>query len=159
MATHTRPRMATGELQFASFQIGDLLLGIDIHQVQEINRNLQLTPVPHAPEAVRGVINLRGEVVTVIDLRRVLGLAPAEVTRSTRNVIVHHGDEQIGLLVDCVADVVTASADEIDPLPENLSGLDHSFFEGVFKLEQGLLVILNVTHTLSTVAGEAEVGR
>ncbi|HTN76014.1 MAG TPA: chemotaxis protein CheW [Pirellulaceae bacterium] len=157
MSTHTlRDTVGAGELQLASFQIGDLLLGIDIHQVQEINRNLDLTPVPHAPDSVRGVINLRGEVVTVIDLRRVLGLPAVECTRLTRNVIVNNGGEQVGLLVDCIADVVKSFVDDIDPLPENLGGLDHGFFQGVVKLEAGLLVILNVEQTLGVVGGTSE---
>jgi purine-binding chemotaxis protein CheW len=145
-----------GQLQCATFAIGDLLLGIDIHQVREINRNTGITPVPHAPPAVRGVINLRGEVVTVIDLRRVLGLPPAELTRSSRTVVVNHGAERIGFLVDAIADVITAENAEIDPLPENLSGVDQSFFQGVFKLEQGLLVILNVDEALAAVGGASE---
>lgn len=148
----TATRASTTELQFASFQVGDLLLGIDIHQVREINRNVQLTPVPHAPEAVRGVINLRGEVVTVVDLRSVLGLPPTEFNRSTRNVIVKLGNEQISLLVDRVADVISCVSDEIDPLPENLAGFDGNYFSGVFKLEQGLLIVLNVSETLNSLA-------
>lgn len=144
------------ELQLASFQLGDLLLGIDIHQVQEINRNFQLTPVPHAPEAVRGVINLRGEVVTVIDLRSVLGFPAAEINRMSRNVVVHHAGEQIGLLVDCIADVVKTSHDQIDPLPENLDNLDSGLFQGVVKLEHALLVVLDVASTLAAVAATAE---
>ena len=150
------PCAASAELQFTTFQVHDLLLGIDIRQVQEINRSLRLTPVPHAPEAVRGVINLRGEVVTVLDLRRVLRLPPAEMTRSTRNVIVNSNGEQIGLLVDQVTDVVTCKASEIDPLPENLGGVDQRFFQGVFKLDEGLLVILNVAETLSAVCGKLD---
>ena len=158
MSTRTTNSATIGaaELQFASFQIADLLLGIDIHQVQEINRNLELTPVPHAPTAVRGVINLRGEVVTVVDLRCVLGLPAAEFTRLTRNVIVNYAGERIGLLVDAVADVITCSANDIDPLPENLGGVDHSYFEGVFKLTEKLLVVLNVVQTLSTVCEAVE---
>ncbi|WP_425614085.1 chemotaxis protein CheW [Anatilimnocola sp. NA78] len=143
------------ELQFASFQVGDLLLGIDIHQVQEINRNLNLTPVPHAPDAVQGVINLRGEVVTVIDLRRVLGLPAAEFTRSTSNVIIKHTGEQVGLLVDKVAEVITCHSVDIDPLPENLGGIDSCFFSGVIKLQQHLLVVLNVTQALQSLAEPA----
>jgi purine-binding chemotaxis protein CheW len=139
----------SGALQFASFQVGDLLLGIDIRQVQEINRNLQITPVPHAPAAVCGVINLRGEVVTVVDLRTVLGLEKLEFSRSTRNVIIKHGGEQIGLLVDSVAEVVTCQADDTDSLPENLSGRESVCFSGVYKLPQGLLVLLNVAETLA----------
>jgi len=146
--SHNNLSLSSNEVQYASFQVGDLLLGIDICQVQEINRNLQLTPVPHAPAAVRGVINLRGEVVTVIDLRCVLGMPPAEFTRATRNVIIKHAGEQIGLLVDNVADVITCRADNIDPIPENLGGLESSYFSGVFKLDQGLLVTLNVAEAL-----------
>lgn len=143
--------MSTIERQYATFRIGDLLLGIDIHQVQEINRNLRITPIPHAPCAVRGVINLRGEVVTVIDLCRVLGLPPGKESRLARNIIVNEGGEQMGFLVDSVADVITCSSDDIDPLPENLEGLDQTFFEGVFKLEDNLLIIVNVAQTLAAV--------
>jgi len=150
MPTHTQSDHAQlAALQFASFQVGDLLLGIDIRQVQEINRNLQITPVPHAPEAVRGVINLRGEVVTVIDLRTVLGLENLEFNRSTRNVILKQGGEQIGLLVDSVAEVITCQATDIDPLPENLGGRESTCFSGVYKLPHGLLVLLNVAETLA----------
>jgi len=146
---------ANSELQFASFQVGDLLLGIEIHQVQEINRNLNLTPVPHAPEAVKGVINLRGEVVTVVDLRRVLGLPSVPCTRSTSNVIIKQGHEQVGLLVDQVAEVITCQSTEIDPLPENLAGIDSCFFSGVIKLQHNLLVVLNVTQSLQALAQPA----
>ena len=156
MSTHTnKGRLGTSEQQYASFQVGDLLLGIDIRQVQEINRNLQITPVPHAPPAVRGVINLRGEVVTVIDLRTVLTLAPAEFSRTSRNVILKHEGEQIGILVDSVAEVITCQADEIDPLPENLGGPESVCFSGVYKSSQGLLVLLNVASTLASLSEPA----
>jgi purine-binding chemotaxis protein CheW len=147
--------MVAGEQEFITFYLGDLLLGIDIHQVQEINRNLEMSPVPHAPNAVRGVINLRGEVVMVVDLREVLGLPPASLTRSNRNVIVKNGGEQIGLLVDRVADVVRASCDELDPMPGNLRGIDQQFFHSVYKMESGLLVILDVDVTLAGICQEA----
>lgn len=156
MSTTTKNDQAhDNALQFASFQVGDLLLGIDIRQVQEINRNLQITPVPHAPTAVCGVINLRGEVVTVIDLRTVLGLDKLECTRGTRNVILKHANEQIGLVVDSVAEVITCQADEIDPLPENLGGRESVCFSGVYKLPHGLLVVLNVAETLASLGETA----
>jgi purine-binding chemotaxis protein CheW len=156
MSTPTNHNHAdTNALQFASFQVGDLLLGIDIRQVQEINRNLQITNVPHAPVAVKGVINLRGEVVTVIDLRTVLGLDTLEFNRTTRNVILKHAGEQIGLLVDSVAEVITCQAEDIDPLPENLGGRESACFSGVYKLPQGLLVVLNVAETLASLGETA----
>ncbi len=143
------------EQEFITFYLGDLLLGIDIHHVQEINRNVSMTPVPHTPPAVRGVINLRGEVVMVVDLNTVLGLPPAAVSRENRNVIVKNGGEQIGLLVDRVADVIRAHTDELDPMPENLRGIDQRFFKAVYKLESGLLVILDVDVTLAGICQEA----
>ncbi len=153
--TATGVAASTGEQEFITFYLGDLLLGIDIHQVQEINRNVDMTPVPHAPQAVRGVINLRGEVVLVVDLREVLGLPKSALTRSNRNVIVKNGGEQIGLLVDRVADVVRANTDDLDPMPENLRGIDQRFFKAVYKLELGLLVILDVNVTLASICNES----
>jgi purine-binding chemotaxis protein CheW len=151
-ATFSTKKPQASELQFATFHVGELLLGIDIHMVREINRNLSLTRVPHSAPAVQGVINLRGEVVTIIDLRTVLGLPPAAVLRDRRNIIVQADGEQIGLIVDRVADVVTTSADRIDPKPENLRSVDAGFFSGVFKFDRGLLVILDVAETLAAVA-------
>lgn len=153
--TATGVAATASEQEFITFYLGDLLLGIDIHQVQEINRNVDMTPVPHAPQAVRGVINLRGEVVLVVDLREVLGLPKSALTRSNRNVIVKNGGEQIGLLVDRVADVVRANTDDLDPMPENLRGIDQRFFKAVYKLELGLLVILDVNVTLASICNES----
>jgi purine-binding chemotaxis protein CheW len=131
-------------LQSASFDLGDALMAIPIQQIEEINRHLALTPVPHAPPFVRGVINLRGEVMTVIDLRAVLGLGLTEITPQTRNVIVTSKGEHIGLLVDRIAEVVATERDQIEPPPANVSGVDGRFFRGVQKLEGELLVILDV---------------
>lgn len=143
------------EQEYITFYLGDLLLGINIHHVQEINRNLDMTLVPHAPSSVKGVINLRGEVVLVVDLRQVLGLPTAPLTRSSRNVIVKNGDEQIGLLVDRVADVVLASGEELDPMPANLRGMDQQYFSSVYKMDNGLLVILNVDVTLAGICNDS----
>ena len=148
-------RASSDEIEFATFHVGGILLGIDIRKTEEINRQLDLTRVPHAPACVRGVLNLRGEVVTVLDLRTILGLEPAEVTETSRNVVVRSESEQVGLLVDRVADVVTVSAAEIEAPPANVSGMDSRFFKGVCKLDSALLVVLDVNEVLST-AGKAE---
>jgi purine-binding chemotaxis protein CheW len=143
-------RMAsTGEIEFATFYVGNILLGIDIRKTEEINRQLDLTTVPNAPALVRGVVNLRGEVVTVVDLRAILGLEPAPLTPSTRNVVVRAGAERVGLLVDSVADVVTVKAGDIEDPPANVNGVDGQFFQGVYKLDAALLVVLNVSTALS----------
>ncbi len=137
------------EIQLATFYVGDLLLGIDIQTVQEINRQLNFTPVPHAPSFVQGVTNLRGEVVTIVDLHSVLDLPPVVTSRESRVVVVQSGGEAIGLVVDRIADVLTVNADDFDAPPANISGVDGRFFEAVHSLEQELLVILNVEEVLN----------
>lgn len=150
MATVAEPtvRRATGELQLITFHVEDLFLGVDINQVREINRQLDIAAVPHAPSSVSGVVNLRGDVVTIVDLRRVLRLPPHHVTSKSRNVVVMSGGESIGLLVDCVTEVVTAEAAEIEPAPSNVEGVDGRYFKGVYKLDCELLVILDVDKVL-----------
>ncbi len=137
------------ELQFATFYVGDLLLGVNIRQVQEINRQLDATKVPHAPKEVHGVINLRGDVATVINLRTVLGMPPAEVTHDSRTLIVQTQGESIGLLVDRISDILTLREDEISPAPANVDGAQGRFFSGVHTLESEVVVILNIQEALS----------
>ena len=110
--------------QISTFFVGDILLGLDISHVQEINRHLDVTAVPHSPSFVRGVINLRGEVVTVVDMRTILGLPRGEVTRDCRNVVIHSEGELIGLIVDQIADILTIPIREIDPPPANVDGVE-----------------------------------
>ena len=148
--TQTDLSTSTGELEFSTFRIGGLLMGIDIRHVQEINRFKGITPVPHAPENVRGVINLRGEVVTVIDLRTTLQMAPAENSKKNHIVIVNINEESIGLLVDKIADVIITTAAEIEPPPANVSGVDSKYLSGVCKLKSELLVILDVEEIFAT---------
>jgi purine-binding chemotaxis protein CheW len=143
-ATLTQAVKSAAEVEFVTFLVGDLLIGVDIHHVEEINRQVDITPVPQAPPQVRGVINLRGEVVTVVDLRNVLGMGNTEIGQYTRTVVVNSHDEQIGLLVDRIADVVLARSDQIDPPPANVGGVDGRFFKGVYKLEKSLLIALDV---------------
>ncbi len=149
VATEAASHSSTEEQEFATFYLGDLLTGVDIRQIQEIDRHLELTAIPHAPPWVRGVTNLRGEVVTVLDLRMVAQLETSEITEQSRNVIVDSQGEQIGLLVDRVADVVTVRTDEIEPPPANIGGIDSRFFRGVYKLNSELLVLLNVEEALA----------
>jgi purine-binding chemotaxis protein CheW len=150
-ATETIKEASTSidQVQFATFYVGELLMGVDIRLVQEINRQLEMTPVPNAPSHVRGVINLRGEVATVIDLRTVLGLPPAEQTRDTRNLIVHSQNEAIGLLVDRISDILTIHPDQVSEPPSNVDGVDGKFFLGVHTLEKDICVLLDVEQVLS----------
>jgi len=151
MTTVMEPRGAgaTSQIEFATFFVGDVLMGVDIRQVREINRELLLSEVPQAPECVRGVVNLRGDVVTVLDLRVVLGMEPIEIGPQHRCVVVDDAGERIGLLVDRISDVVMARPEEFEPPPANVSGVDGRFFHGVCKLEDELLVGLNVEEVLA----------
>lgn len=146
-ADHTEH--GTVELQLATFYVGDILLGVDIRQVQEINRQSSVTQVPHAPAYVRGVINLRGEVTTVVDLRKILGLPPAQVTRESRNLIVNSQGESIGFLVDRISDILSLRSDQITPPPSNINGIQSRFFSGVHALENGIMVLLDVEEALT----------
>ncbi len=144
------------EEQYATFYVGNLLLGVDIRQVQEINRQLDVTNVPQAPDCVRGVINLRGEVTTVIDLRTILGMEQAEVTRTSRNLIVNSNGESVGFLVDRISDILTLRNDQIGPPPTNIDGVQGRYIFGVHTLEKEILVLLNVEEALAVRAGEAQ---
>lgn len=150
------PGQATGaehvstEQQFATFYLGDLLLGVDIRQVQEINRQLHVTRVPHAPETVHGVINLRGDVATVINLRTILDLPSAKVTRDSRTMIVHtQQGESVGFIVDRISDILTLRKDEISPSPANIDGVEGRFFSGVHTLESEIVVLLSIEEVLN----------
>lgn len=135
-------------MELATFYIGDALCGIDILTIQEINRHLEATWVPQAPPYVLGVLNLRGKIVTVIDLGKKLGLAPIEADKDNRNIIVDHLDEQIGFLVYRISDVMVAETDTIEPAPANIGGVQGKYFKGVFKTESSLIGILDIDEVL-----------
>lgn len=143
------PQADVSELQFVTFYVGDILLGIDIRQVQEINRQLSVTEVPHSAGYVKGVINLRGEVATVVDLRTILKLPVGNETRESRNLVVHFQGESIGFLVDRVSDILTIERRNINPPPTNVDGVDGRLISGVSALEKELLVILDVDALLA----------
>ena len=151
MTSVAEPRSNQSDVaQYATFYVGKLLLGIPIDQVREINRQLDSTVVPHAPEYVRGVINLRGEVVTVVDLARILGMRGTTLSRTSRNVIIHWEGELVGLAVDRVADIISAAPEEIAPTPANVAGVDGRFFKGVRTTDSEIVVILDVQEALTS---------
>ena len=141
--------VAGDTIQLACFIIDELLCGIDIKWVQEINRKLALTQVPLSPDYVVGIMNLRGRIVTVINLGKKLGLAPCSMGGKSRVIIVDRDDEYIGLLVDGIKDVVTISATQITPPPANIDLKKGTFFSGACKLEDALISILDVEEVLT----------
>ncbi len=140
---------ASDTLELATFYVGDLLVGADIRQVEEINRQMDVTPLPHVPPFVLGVLNLRGNVVTVVDSRTILGVKSDIPSRPSHNVIIRFEGERIGLAVDRIADVVRTTTDAIDELPANFDSMDTRFLQGVYAMENELLLILNVQEALS----------
>jgi purine-binding chemotaxis protein CheW len=151
-AVTAAPKTRSDYVEIASFYLGDVLLGLPIDQVEEMNHHFNLTPVPQAPQCVRGVMNLRGNVVTVIDLRVILGLEPTVITRQTCNVVVSSRDEQIGILTDRVGDVVRTRWSSIEPPPANVVGSDGRYFRGVCRLDHELLILLDVEQLLAAEA-------
>lgn len=139
---------ANKTIEMATFYVGDSLCGMDILKVQEINKLLDMTAVPMAPDYVKGILNLRGQIVTVIDLGKKLNLSVADTGSETRNVIVHSNGEYIGLLVHRIGDVEQTEKENIEPPPANIGGIQGKYFEGVFKKENSLIGILNVEEIL-----------
>jgi purine-binding chemotaxis protein CheW len=143
---------ATGELQLVSFKIGSEEFGVDILQVQEIIRMVEITRVPQAPVYVEGVINLRGRVIPIIDLRKRLKLELKEVDKNTRIVVVDIRGNIMGMIVDSVSEVLRLPAGTIEPPPDLVSGVDSEYISGVAKLEDRLLMFLD----LSKIVGAEE---
>ncbi len=134
--------------ELAIFQVGEMPCGLDTSQVREIIKNTQLTKVHLAPDYVEGVINLRGEIATVIDLRKKFGLPEVEKGKNTEIVVVRVASENIGLMVDSVRDVIWADRQEITPPPSNIGGVTGIYFEGIFKMKHELVSILNCDELL-----------
>ncbi|BCL60632.1 chemotaxis protein CheW [Desulfomarina profundi] len=136
-------------VELATFYVGDALCGMDILKVQEINKLMQMTKVPQAPEYVLGILNLRGQIVTIIDLGKKLGLGETDITQDPRNIIVNSSGGHVGLLVKKISDVVEADMERREPAPANMRGIQGEFFTGVYKTENNLIGILNVDKVLS----------
>ena len=136
--------------ELVTFYIGQALCGIDITDIQEINKQTaNLTWVPKAPDYVVGVLNLRGMIVTILDLGKKLGLSPLTRGKKSRNIIVHFGEELVGIMVDEVSEVLSAEKESIDPSPANLGGVQGKYFCGVLKTDKHLIGILDIKKALS----------
>lgn len=139
----------TGTVELATFYVGDALCGMDILKVQEINKLMEMTKVPQAPDYVMGILNLRGQIVTIIDLGKKLGLSEIDVDETSRNIIVNSDNEYIGLLVSRIGDVVEADWQKVESPPANIGGVQGIFFKGVFKTDDCLIGILDSDRVLA----------
>ena len=136
-------------LQLVSFNLGKEEFAVDILKIQEINRMVEITKVPKSPEFVEGVINLRGKVIPIIDLRKRFSLPKAESTRQTRIVVVDIDNKIVGLVVDAVSEVLRLPAKTVEPPPPIVAGIDSEYISGVGKLEDRLLILLELDKVLS----------
>jgi len=136
-------------VELATFYIGDALCGMDILKVQEINKIMQMTKVPQAPDYVLGILNLRGQIVTILDLGKKLGLGETDMSQDPRNIIVNSAGGHVGLLVRRISDVVSANMEKRERAPANMSGIQGEFFTGVYKTNEHLIGILDVDKVLS----------
>ncbi len=136
-------------LQWVTFQLEEETYGINVMQVREVLRYTEIAPVPGAPDYVLGIINLRGNVVTVIDTRSRFGLMEGEVTDNTRIIVIESERQVIGILVDSVAEVVYLRSSEIDTTPSVGTDESAKFIQGVSNRDGKLLILVDLNKLLS----------
>ena len=139
--------------QYCTFFLDGHFFGIDVLEVQEVIRYQDMTRVPLAPAVVRGLINLRGQIVTAIDLRRRLELPERPADQSPINVVVHTDDGAVSLLVDEIGDVLEVTEKAFERPPETLRGTARELIRGAYKLPNQLLLILDTERTVNLTAG------
>jgi purine-binding chemotaxis protein CheW len=135
--------------QLCTFRIDDCLYGIDALKVQEVLKYQEMTRAPRAPVEVSGLINLRGQIVTAIDLRRRLGLKPKADGRQQMNVVVRDNDCAVSLLVDKIGDVVKVDESCFEEPPTTLASSTRELIQGAYKLEKQLLLLLDVEKVIN----------
>jgi len=136
--------------QFCTFYLDKLLFGVDLEKVQEVIRYLEITEIPLAPRVVSGLMNLRGQIVTGIDLRRRLELADRPDGSAPMNVVIRNADGAVSLLVDEIGDVVEVTEESFERPPETLQGKVREVILGVHKLEKQLMHVLNTEKACET---------
>jgi purine-binding chemotaxis protein CheW len=135
--------------QYCTFYVDGHYFGLDVRKVQEVIRYQEMTRVPLAPPVVRGLINLRGQIVTAIDLRRRLGLADRPADHLPVNVVVQTDDGAVSLLVDEIGDVLAVPEKLFERPPETLKGNARELIRGAYKLEDRLLLVLDTERTVN----------
>jgi purine-binding chemotaxis protein CheW len=132
-----------GAKQLCSFSVNGVLFGVDVTHVQEVIRHQDMTPVPLAPSVVSGLINLRGQIVTALDMRARLGLPVRPADQLPTNVVIRHADGVVSLLVDEIGDVVEVDEASFESPPDTLAPASRTLIDGVYKLSPQLLLLLN----------------
>jgi purine-binding chemotaxis protein CheW len=143
---------------FCTFHAGDLFLGIEVEQIQEVLQDAVISAVPKAPPAIRGLINLRGQIVTAVDLRTRFGLPERGVEDSSTILVFDGADELLGLVVDRVGDVVEVEDDRFEEPPDTLRSDSRPLIRGAYKLEDRLLLVLDADHAFDLKGAREETG-
>lgn len=149
--TREQTQQLSGEVvQVVSFRLGGEEYGVDIAQVQEIIRMVEITHVPRAPHFMEGVINLRGQLIPIIDLRTRFGMPRIDPTKSTRIVVTEIGNKRVGIVVDSVSEVLNIPIENVEEAPEMVAGVGTEYIQGVGKLGERLIIMLDLTMVIST---------
>ena len=150
---------ATGLTQFISFAIGDDQYGVDIMAVREIKGWSEITHLPKQPDYMRGVLNLRGAMVPIIDLRCRFGQGLTEATPLHIVIIVQIGSRQVGLLADRVLDIVSVDLSQVQPVPRVAAAAHRDFLSGLVTIESGMIALIDLSHLLAVPGDEAAAAR
>jgi purine-binding chemotaxis protein CheW len=134
--------------QFATFQVGELFFGIEAVRVQEVIRSQEMTEIPLAPAAIKGLINLRGQIVAAVDTRCTLGLPLADAEKQPMNIIIHTEDGAVSLLVDEIGDVLEVPIHSFAPVPDNVPAPQRDLIAGVYRLKDRLMLSLDTAQLL-----------
>ncbi len=142
-------------LQLVTFYLGKEEFAVDILNIQGINRMIEITAVPNAPDFVEGVINLRGKVIPLVNLRKRMGMQPQQWDRSTRFIVVEFTNKVIGFIVDSVSEVLRISKDTIEPPPPMMTGVNADYVTAVAKVQDRLLILLDLQKILTLSEAES----
>jgi len=144
-----KTQLSSETVQVVSFHLGTEEYGVDISQVQEIIRMVEITHVPRAPHFMEGVINLRGQLIPIIDLRTRFSMQRAEHTKSTRIVVTEIGSKRVGIVVDSVSEVINIPLESVEPAPDMIAGVGTEYIQGVGKVGERLIILLDLTMVIS----------
>lgn len=145
----TQEKETGGILQIVVAELAKEEYGIPIMQVQEIIKPPEITRIPNMPEFIEGIINLRGKIIPVVDLRKRFHLEKKEMTEATRVIVTNIEGSAIGLVADSVSDVIRLAQDAIDPIPSMMAQIDSQFISGVGKLDKRIIILLNIIKIFS----------
>ncbi len=137
------------EKQLVVFELSSELFGVDIAAVESIIKMQPITRIPQSPDFVEGVINLRGKVLPVIDLRLRFGLPAVELTKNNRIMVITLGGTEVGMIVDGVSEVLSITDEEVEPPPAMVTSVNSTFITGIAKIENRLVILLDLRKILS----------